>query len=132
MLIFEWIFPLKIEEIYTLTIKSKSTYDSLVWLEFFDFSKLLKKISDCRTFSVLKILTGYRPYSRSLYYFPNKKTSVLRVNHTSSIRATSPKFMYHVYQKLNITAPQNCLNWCCNADQSRTNFRKLCRWNKQS
>ena len=42
------------------------------------------------------------------YKFP----SVLRGNHTSSITATSPKFMCHIYQKLNITALQNCLNWC--------------------
>ena len=85
-----------------------SGWDSSIW------KKLLKKISDCRSFSVLKILTGYnyQPYSRSLYYFPSKFPSVLRGNHTSSIRTTSPKFMYHIYQKLNITALQNCLNWC--------------------
>ena len=70
-------FPFKIEETYTLptfvdqklsfSVFSKSTYDSLVWLGFFDLSKLLKKkILDCWSFSVLKILTGYRPYSRSL------------------------------------------------------------------
>ena len=45
--------PFKIEETYTLTtfvdkklslsVYSKSTYDSLVWLGFFDLSKLLKK-----------------------------------------------------------------------------------------
>ena len=96
----------------SLSVYSKSTYDGLVWLGFFDLSKLLKKTSDCRSFSVLKILTGYQPYSRSLYYFPSKFPSVLRGNHTSSIRTTSPKFMYHIYQKLNITALQNCLNWC--------------------
>ena len=49
-------FPFKIEETYTLTtfvdhklsfsVYSKSTYDSLVWLGFFDLSKLFKKISD--------------------------------------------------------------------------------------
>ena len=118
-------FSFKIEETYTLTtfvdqklslsVYSKSTYDSLVWLRFFDLSKLLKKkkkISDCRSLSVLKTLTGYRPHSRSLSYFRSKFPSVLRGNHTSSIRTTSPKFMYHIYQKLNITALQNCLNWC--------------------
>ena len=115
-------FSFKIEGTYTLTafvkqqlslsVYSKSAYDSLVWLGFFDLPKLLKKISDCRSFSVLKILTGHRPCSRSLYYFPSKLPFVLRRNHTSSIRATSPKFMYHIYQKLNITALQNCLNWC--------------------
>ena len=118
-------FSFKIEETYTLTtfvdqklslsVYSKSTYDSLVWLRFFDLSKLLKKyiyISDCRSLGVLKILTGYRPHSRSLSYFRSKFPSVLRGNHTSSIRTTSPKFMYHIYQKLNITALQNCLNWC--------------------
>ena len=94
------------------SILNRPTYDGLIWLGFFDLSKLLKKISDCRPFSVLKILNGYRPYSRSLYYFPSKFPSVLRGNHTSSIRATSSKFMYHIYQKLNITALQNCLNWC--------------------
>ena len=113
--IFDWIFSFKIEETYTsttfvdqklsLSVYSKSTYDGLVWLGFFDLSKLLKKISDCRSFSVLKILNGYRPYSRNLYYFPSKFPSALRGNHTSSIRATSPKFMYHIYQKLNITGP---------------------------
>ena len=46
-------FPFKIEETYTLptfvdqklsfSVFSKSTYDSLVWLGFFDLSKLLKK-----------------------------------------------------------------------------------------
>ena len=101
-----------VDQKLSLSVYSKSTYDGLVWLGFFDLSKLLKKISDCRSFSVLKILTGYRPYSRSLYYFPSKFPSVLRGNHTSSIRTTSPKFMYHIYQKLNITALQNCLNWC--------------------
>ena len=113
-------FSFKIEETYTvdqklsLSVYSKSTYDSLVWLRFFDLSKLLKKkyISDCRSLGVLKILTGYRPHSRSLSYFRSKFPSVLRGNHTSSIRTTSPKFMYHIYQKLNITALQNCLNWC--------------------
>ena len=40
------VFSLKIEQIYTLTMKSKSTYDSLVWLGFFDLSKLLKKKID--------------------------------------------------------------------------------------
>ena len=115
-------FSFKIEETYTvdqklsLSVYSKSTYDSLVWLRFFDSSKLLKKkyiyISDCRSLGVLKILTGYRPHSRSLSYFRSKFPSVLRGNHTSSIRTTSPKFMYHIYQKLNITALQNCLNWC--------------------
>ena len=113
-------FSFKIEETYTvdqklsLSVYSKSTYDSLVWLRFFDLSKLLKKkyISDCRLLGVLKILTGYRPHSRSLSYFRSKFPSVLRGNHTSSIRTTSPKFMYHIYQKLNITALQNCLNWC--------------------
>ena len=56
--------------------------------------------------------------------------------------------MYHIYQKLNITALQNCLNWClirdmvgefyvvfslsflnlsCGADHDRTNFLKLGR-----
>ena len=59
----------------------------------------------------MKILTGYRPCSRSLYYFTSKFPSVLRGNHTRSIRTLSPKFMYHIYQKLNITALQNCLNW---------------------
>ena len=117
---------LKIEETYTLTtfvdqklslsVYSKSMYDSLVWLGFFDLSKLLEKISDWRSFGVLKIFTSYRPYSRSLYYFPNKFRSFLRGNHTSSIRATSPKFMYHIYQKLNITALQNYLNWCLICD----------------
>ena len=120
-------FSFKIEETYTLTtfvdqklslsVYSKSTYDSLVWLPFFDLSKLLeKKKSDCRSLSVLKILTGYRPHSRSLSYFRSKFPSVLRGNHTSSIRTTSPKFMYHIYQKLNITALQNCLNWCLICD----------------
>ena len=70
-----------------------------------------KKILDCRSFSVLKILTGYRPCSRSLYYFPSKFPSFLRGNHTRSIRALSPKFMYHIHPKLNTTALQNCLNW---------------------
>ena len=101
-----------VDQKLSLSVYSKSTYDGLVWLGFFDLSKLLKKISDCRSFSVLKILNGYRPYSRNLYYFPSKFPSALRGNHTSSIRATSPKFMYHIYQKLNITALQNCLNWC--------------------
>ena len=101
-------FSFKIGETHTLTtfvdqklslsVYSKSTYDSLVWLGFFDLCKLLKKISDCRSFSVLKILTGYRPYSRSLHYFPSKFPSVLRGNHTRSIRATSPKFMCNSYQ----------------------------------
>ena len=116
-------FSFKIEETYTLTtfVDHKlslsqsiltrrmivwSGWDSSIW------KKLLKKISDCRSFSVLKILIGFRPYSGSLYYFPSKFTSVLRGNHTSSIRATSPKFMWCVYQKLSITALQNCLNWC--------------------
>ena len=118
LLTFEFFFSFKIEETYTLTtfvkqkltlsVYSKSTYDILVWLGFFDLAQLLKKISDYRSFSVLKILTRHRPYSRSLYYFPSKFPSVLRGNHTSSIRATSPKFMYHIYQKLNITALQNC------------------------
>ena len=55
----------KIEETYTLTtfvdqklsrsVYSKSTYDSLVWLGFFDLSKLLKKISVCRSFIVQSI-----------------------------------------------------------------------------
>ena len=103
-----------VDQKLSLSVYSKSTYDSLVWLRFFDLSKLLKKksISDCRSLSVLKILTGYRPHSRSLSYFRSKFSSVLRGNHASSIRATSPKFMYHIYQKLNITALQNCLNWC--------------------
>ena len=101
-----------VDQKLSLSVYSKSTYDGLVRLGFFDLSKLLKKTSDCRSFSVLKILTGYQPYSRSLYYFPSKFPSVLRGNHTSSIRTTSPKFMYHIYQKLNITALQNCLNWC--------------------
>ena len=101
-----------VDQKLSFSVYSKSTYDGLVWLGFFDLSKLLKKTSDCRSFSVLKILTGYQPYSRSLYYFPSKFPSVLRGNHTSSIRTTSPKFMYHIYQKLNITALQNCLNWC--------------------
>ena len=139
-----------VDQKLSLSVYSKSTYDSLVWLGFFDLSKLLKKISDCRPFSVLKILNGYRPYSRSLYYFPSKFPSVLRGNHTSSIRATSSKFMYHIYQKLNITALQNCLHWylirdmdmvgqvnvvfslsfsdlSCSADHSRTNFLKFGR-----
>ena len=119
-------FSFKIEETYTvdqklsLSVYSKSTYDSLVWLRFFDLSKLLKKkyISDCRSLGVLKILTGYRPHSRSLSYFRSKFPSVLRGNHTSSIRTTSPKFMYHIYQKLNITALQNCLNWCLIRDMA--------------
>ena len=62
-------FPLRIAETYTLTkfvaseklslpVYSKSTYDSLVWLGCFDLSKLLKRISDCQSFGVLKILTG--------------------------------------------------------------------------
>ena len=135
-----------------LPVCSKSTYDSLVWLGFFDLSKLLKNIG-LSAFGVLKVLTGYRTYSRSLYYFPSRFPSVLRGNHTSSIRATSPKFMCHIYQKLNITTLQNCSNWClirdmvgqvnfvlhcrfsnlsCSADHSRTNFLKLGRWNKQS
>ena len=84
-----------VDQKLSLSVYSKPTYDGLVWLGFFDLSKLLKKISDCRPFSVLKISTGYRPYSSSL-----------------ELRATSPKFMYHIYQKLNITALQNCLNWC--------------------
>ena len=116
------VFSFKIEETYTLTtfvdqklslsVYSKSTYDSLVWI--LRFVKIIgkKKISDCRSLSVLKILTGYRPYSWSLSYFRSKFPSVLRGNPTSSIRTTSPKFMYHIYQKLNITALQNCLNWC--------------------
>ena len=122
-LIFEWIFfSFEIEQTYTLTtfvdhilslpqsILNRrmivwSGWDSSIW------KKLLKKISDCRSFSVLKILTGYRPYSRSLYYFPSKFPSVLRGNHTSSNRATSPKFMCHVFIN-NWTAFQNCLNWC--------------------
>ena len=53
--------------------------------------------------------------------------------------------MYHIYQKLNITALQNCLNWClirdmvgqvgcfhfrlsnlhCSADHSRANLLKI-------
>ena len=101
-----------VDQKLSLSVYSKPTYDGLVWLGFVDLSKLLKNTSDCRSFNVLKILTGYRPYSRNLYYFPSKFPSVLRGNHTSSIRATSPKFMYHIYQKLNITALQNCLNWC--------------------
>ena len=101
-----------VDQKLSLSVYSKSTYDGLVWLGFFDLSKLLKKILGCRSFSVLKMLTGYRPYSRSLYYFPSKFPSVLRGNHTRSIRASSPKFMYHIYQKLNITALLNCLNWC--------------------
>ena len=113
-------FSFKIEETYTvdqklsLSVYSKSTYDSLVWLRFFDSSKLLKKnIYIYRTAGhLVKILTGYRPHSRSLSYFRSKFPTVLRGNHTSSIRTTSPKFMYHIYQKLNITALQNCLNWC--------------------
>ena len=110
-LIFEWIFfAFEIEQTYTLTtfvdhnlslsqsiINRRmivwSGWDSSIW------KKLLKKISDCRSFSVLKILTGYRPYSRSLYYFPSKFPSVLRGNYTSGIRATSPKFMCHVFIK---------------------------------
>ena len=119
-LIIEWIFfPLKLKRltlwqhsVQSLTVYSKSTYDSLVWLRFFDLKKVLKKISDFRSFSVLKILTGYRPDSRSLYYFPSKFPSVFWGNHTSSIRATSPKCMCHISQKLNITALHNCLNWC--------------------
>ena len=51
---------------------------------------------------VLKLLTGYRPCSGSLYYFPSKFPSVLRGNHTRGIRALSPKCIYHIYQKLNI------------------------------
>ena len=49
-------FSFKIEETYTLTtfvdhklsfsVDSKSTYDSLVWLGFFNLAKLFKKISD--------------------------------------------------------------------------------------
>ena len=136
-------FSFKTEETYTLTtfvdqklslsVYSKSTYDSLVWLGFFDLSKLLKKISDCRSFSLLKILTGYRPYSRSLY---------------CSIRVTSPKYMYHIYQKLSITTligawfvtrlAKLMLCFYCrfsnlsrSADHSRTNFLKLGRWNKE-
>ena len=141
-----------VDQKLSLSVYSKSTYDSLVWLRFFDLSKLLKKksISDCRSLSVLKILTGYRPHSRSLSYFRSKFPSVLRGNHASSIRTTSPKFMYHIYQKLNITALQNCLHWClirdmdmvgqvnvvfslsfsdlsCGADHSRTNFLKFGR-----
>ena len=106
------------------------------------------KIPHCRSFSVLKILTGYRPFCRSLYYFPSKFPSVIRGNHTNSIRATSLKFIYHIYKKLNITALQNCLNWClirdmvgqvnvvfhcrfsnlsCSADHNRKNFLKLGR-----
>ena len=123
-LIFDWIFfSFKIEETCTLTTfvnhklslsQSILTRHMIVWSAWHSsiWKKLLKKISDCRSFSVLKILTGYRPYSSSLYYFPSKFPSVLRGNHSSSIRATSPKFVSCIYQKLNITALQNCLNWC--------------------
>ena len=53
------VFSFKIEETYTLTtfvdqklslsVYSKSTYDSLVWLRFFDLSKLLEKKKKYRT-----------------------------------------------------------------------------------
>ena len=42
-----------------------SSLDSLDWLGFLDKSNLLK-IPDCRSFSVLKTLTGYRPYGQSV------------------------------------------------------------------
>ena len=41
-----------------------NAFDSLDWLGFLDRSNLLK-IPDCRSFSVLKTLTGYWPYSYS-------------------------------------------------------------------
>ena len=67
------------EETYTLTklvdqklrfsVYSKSTHDSFIWLRFFDLSQLFKKYRTCRSFSVLKIVTGYRPYSHSLFCY---------------------------------------------------------------
>ena len=42
-------------------------YDSLVWLDLFDLWNLLKR-QDCRSFSILKTLTGYRPYSQSVLF----------------------------------------------------------------
>ena len=78
-----------------------SGWDSSIW------KKLLKKISDCRSFSVLKILTGYWPYSRSPYYFSSKFFFCSkRESHGPEI------YVSCIYQKLNITALQNCLNWC--------------------
>ena len=118
-LIFEWIFfSFKIEETYTLTtfvdqkqslsVLSKSMYDSLVWLAFLDLSKLLKNIMDCRSFSILKILTGYRPYSHSLYHFPCKFPSVPKRKSHKQHWAWNLCVIFINNWK---TALQNCLNW---------------------
>ena len=112
-------FSFKIEETYTLTkfvdhklslSQSILTWHMIVWS---GWDSLIEKNIGLPVinFSVLKILTGYWPYSCSLYYFPSKFPSVLWGNHTSSIRAMSPKFMCHVFLK-KWTALQNCLNWC--------------------
>ena len=137
-------FPLELQRLTLRRMIVWSGWDSSICQNYW-------KNIGLSAFGVLKVLTGYRPYSRSLYYFPSRFPSVLRGNHTSSFRATSPKFMCHIYQKLNITTLQNCLNWClirdmvgqvnfvlhcrfsnlsCSADHSRTNFLKLVRLKK--
>ena len=50
--------------------------DSFDWLGFLDKSNLLK-IPDCRSFSVLKTLTGYRPYSYSIKGKPCSRSCLL-------------------------------------------------------
>ena len=158
-------FSFKIGETYTLTtsvdqkqslsVLSKSIYDSLIWLAFLELSKLLKKILDCRSFSISKILTGFRPYSHNLYHFPRKFPSVpkrkshkryqsydpeIYVSYSSIIEHNCPPKLFklaldswHGYQAtLMLCFHCRCSNLSCSTDHSQTNFLKLGRWNKQS
>ena len=147
-LIFKWIFfSFKIEETYTLTtfvdqkqslsVLSKSMYDTLVWLAFLDLSKLLKKILDCGSFSIFwkswpvtgHIATAFIIFHAKMY-----------VSYSSIIEHNCPPKLFklafdswHGYQaKLMLCFHCRFSNLSCSTDHSRTNFLKLGRWNKQS
>ena len=119
----------------------------MVWLGFFDLSKLFQKYRTCRSFSVLKIL--------SLYYFPSKFPSVpykgitqaaleLRARNVCVIFINNwiycPPKLFKLafdswrvcYAKLMLCFHCRFSNLSCSAEHSRTNFFKLDRWNKHS
>ena len=116
-------FSFKIEETYTLTkfVDHKlslsqsiltrhmivwSAWHSSIWKNYWKKYRTAGHLVFWKSWPV----TGH--IAAAFTIFQANFSSVLRGNHTSSISYGPEIYVSCIYQKLNITALQNCLNWC--------------------
>ena len=115
----------------SLSVYSKSTYDSLVWLGIFDLSKLLKNIR-------LPIIVFWKSWPVTGHVATDYANFLLclrlRRNHTSSIQLRARNSIVIYLSIMNITALQNCLNWrlICDMAQAKLMLCFHCRFSKLS